>query len=77
MLTTDQAGKELGVTGEQVLNLIHARAIEAVNVATNPLGRPAWRISREALNRFIEARKTRKAPKPSRRRPVALVHEYV
>lgn len=77
MLTTDQAGQELGITSEQVLNLIHASAIEAINVATNPLGRPSWRISREALNRFIAARQNRKPAPATRRQKRANVVEYV
>lgn len=77
LLTTNQAAEELGITAEHTLKLIHSSALEAINVATNPLGRPSWRINRAALECFIAARRNRN-PKPvSRRRQAVKIHEYV
>jgi len=57
-----------GIDHAKVLNWIAAGALRAVNVATNPSGRPRWRISEEALAEFEQSRANVKPVKPTRRR---------
>jgi hypothetical protein len=72
------AAEELGISETQCLALIHRKAIDAFNVATNPLGRPAWRIERSALNRFRESRgNSTPAPKCRQRRIPTEIREYI
>lgn len=76
-LTVADVAAELGVTVPQVLALIHRAQLTATNVATNPAGKPSWRISREALEEFREARRNRKPVRQVRRRKSTAVREWV
>ena len=55
-LTPPELGKELGTGSDKVLIWIQTGELEASNLATNPKGRPRWRISREAVKRFLQSR---------------------
>ena len=80
--TVPQFAKALGVNASKVLTWIHAGDLEAVDVSAKPgSGRPRWRISREALERFERSRssysKAQKPATPRRRRSSATVPQYV
>lgn len=77
MLTIKQAAPVLGVSENQTLSLIHSKQLPAVNVATNPLGRPSWRIEPAAISAFKAARSNRESAKLKKRAAVAAVVEYV
>lgn len=61
--TVPQLADEYGVTQHTVLGWIRSGELAAVNVARKSGGRPQWRISREAIERF-EAGRTA-TPKPA------------
>jgi hypothetical protein len=58
----------LGVDASKITALIKRGELEASNVAMNPLGRPRFRVSPEALQRFLQRRSTVPAPAPTRAR---------
>lgn len=66
-LTPPQLARQWGVAPEKIHTLIHSGQLEAVNLATNPNGRPRWRISAEAIKAFQQHRAS-KPPAPRRRR---------
>jgi hypothetical protein len=58
----------LATSQSRVLTLIHSGEIDAVDVSENPgTGRPRWRVTPEALQRFAEQRssRARHAPEPN------------
>jgi transposase len=68
--TVPEYAKECGVTQHTVLGWINRGELQAVNMARKLGGRPSWRISREAIDRFEAARSVtpRPATTPARRR---------
>lgn len=68
-LTVRAIADQLGVTAHTVLGWIARGELAACNVGRTPsAGRPSWRVSREALDRFLASRQPIPPP-PSRRRP--------
>lgn len=57
----------LDSTADQVVALIHAGYLPALNIAANP-GRPRWRISQEQLDTFIASRSAKPTQAQTRRR---------
>jgi hypothetical protein len=66
-LTPPQLARRWSVDPEKILRLIRTGQLEAVNLATDPKGRPRYRISPEAIERFVASRTT-KPPAPRQRR---------
>jgi hypothetical protein len=66
-LTPPQLAARWGVSPDKVLALIHSGQLMAINLATNPRGRPRYRLRLSEIERFEEARST-KPPPPKRRR---------
>jgi len=58
MLTTSEAARQLGVSVDHVLGLIHSLVLPAVNVARAGAKRARYRIDPHDLQRFITARRT-------------------
>ena len=67
MLTPPRLAKIWGVSPDKILKLINAAELRAVNLATNPKGRPRYRISLDEIARFEESRMV-KPPVPKTRR---------
>ena len=68
--TPPQIARELLVRPSKVLTWIRNGELSAINVSESMAGRPRWRIRREDLDRFLEARANRPPAKPRRRRNV-------
>jgi excisionase family DNA binding protein len=60
-----ELAKILGIDSEGILELIHSGELAASNIArSRAAGKPRWRISQEALDRFMASRaKQSVAPK--------------
>jgi predicted site-specific integrase-resolvase len=67
-LKVPQYAEESGVTQNTVLAWIRSGELQAINVARKPGGRPSWRISREAIERFEAARAATPTPVTTRTR---------
>lgn len=72
----------IGVKPNKVLNWINAGELEAVDVsAKHGKGRPRWRVSPEAFERFMAARSnrtaTRSTPRMHKRQRGPAIHQYV
>ena len=65
-LTPPNIAESLGVDPAKVLVWINSGELEASDVATKRGGRPRWRVSPEALERFLENRKCSASSKPVR-----------
>ncbi|HEY2411589.1 MAG TPA: helix-turn-helix domain-containing protein [Pirellulaceae bacterium] len=57
----------LGCKAEKVISFIKNGEISAVNIASNLLGRPRYRISPEAFEKFLQRRSCMPETKPVRR----------
>lgn len=75
--TVAEFAADHGISIPQTLALIHRKQLDAINVASNPSGRPAWRIPAAAVAKFVEARTNRKPVKSSRRKRAAVTREWV
>ncbi|HUO07058.1 MAG TPA: helix-turn-helix domain-containing protein [Phycisphaerae bacterium] len=76
-LTPPKLAERYGVSPDKVLRWITAGEIRAVNIATNPRGRPRWVIPPGALEEFERRRSSSPPPKPQRRRlPLENVIEF-
>lgn len=56
MLSTEAVARRLGIGHSRAKRLIVSGALEAVNVATDLEKRAVYRVTPEALARFIQAR---------------------
>ncbi len=52
----------------KIKSFMHSGELVGVNVASDISGRPQWRFSREAVEKFERRRSSAPAPKPTRRR---------
>ena len=66
-LTPPELAEHLGVKASKVITWIKNGELEALNVATDPGGRPRFRISREAVKKFEQRRATQPLPKPPKK----------
>jgi transposase len=66
--TVPQFAEELGVSQHSILLWISRGELAAVDVSRKRGGRPSWRISREAIERFEAARSAQPRPTPTRTR---------
>ena len=66
MLTTADVASRLSVGGDQVVSLIHAGRLRAVNVSTGR--KPRWRIGPADLDVFLAAQSHRPAQPVARRK---------
>ena len=68
----------LSVGHDKILHWISSGQLAAVDVSTNRIQRPRWRIAKSALDDFLTRRSSAPPPKKTRRRPrqSAGVHEY-
>jgi len=69
--TVPDLAEQLGVSRHKVLAWIASGELSALNVAAATTSRPRWRISQDALDRFLSARQSRPPavsppPKPPR-----------
>jgi excisionase family DNA binding protein len=77
-LSPPQIAEVLGVDASKVLAWLKRGELVGVNLAESATGRPRWRISQEALDRFLAARQSH-APQPKvtrRRKRSAQVIEF-
>lgn len=77
--TVPAYAEECGVTQATVLLWIRNGELQAVNVARKPGGRPSWRISREAIERFEAGRTATPRPvatKTRRRKSPEVIEFY-
>ena len=63
--TPPQVAEQLAVDSDKIHSWIKRGELEAWNLALDAGGRPRYRISPEALHRFLERRKS-PSPPPSR-----------
>jgi hypothetical protein len=54
--TPPQLAKQLGVGPRKILAWIASGELTAINLAADPSGRPVWRITADALERFFASR---------------------
>jgi hypothetical protein len=68
-LKTIEAAELLAVGPDKIIDLIGDGSLVAINIARHSGGiRPRWRISREALERFIVSRQPTAAPATARKK---------
>lgn len=68
-LTPPALARRLAVKPEKVRAWILRGELEAVDVSDRAgLGRPRWRISQQAIEKFLARRSAQPPPKPVRRR---------
>ncbi len=65
-----QLAERWSVKPHIVYQLIDSGALEAINVATNPLGKPSWRITEDAVRQF-ETSRTKRTHKTTKKRAKA------
>jgi excisionase family DNA binding protein len=79
-LSPPQLARRLGVGETKVLGWIKSGALRAVNLASNVLGRPRYRVSPEALAEFLAGRVAEPPEAPARQsrscRPTGWVERY-
>jgi hypothetical protein len=77
-MTPPQIAAEYGISVDKVLCWIRAGELRAVNIATNPNGRPRWVIDQADLAAFEVRRAATPAASAARRKRqgVAGVTEY-
>lgn len=63
-LKPSEVAELLGIEHAKVLAWIHAGELLAVDISEKRGPRARFRISREALNAFLEARQNKPTPKP-------------
>jgi len=66
--TPPQLGRRWGVKPEKVIGWIKRRELEACNLADRRDGRPRYRISPEAIDRFLQSRSVSPRQRQARRR---------
>ncbi len=73
--TVPTVAASLGVNRDKILTLIKNGELIAINLSLS--NRPRWRITQQALDAFLEARSSKRAPQRStrRRRTTAKVEE--
>jgi excisionase family DNA binding protein len=77
-LTPPEIARELGIDVHKPLKWITSGELAAVNLAERPGARPRYKVSREALDRFLEVRTVQPpAPRQKRARRLADVPTYV
>ncbi|MEQ8791701.1 MAG: helix-turn-helix domain-containing protein [Pirellulaceae bacterium] len=75
-LTVPTIAEELGVNVDKVYGWIDAGELLAVNLAKSSRGsRPRLKVSRKALDDFLESRTTGKHTSPPKRRPTRAPQE--
>ena len=75
--TPPAVARRLGVAPEKVLQLIRTGEIVAHDLATRRGGRPRWRISDEALDAFLESRRSQPTlPRRKMRKPPTAIKQY-
>lgn len=76
-LSPQQYAKRLGIDRGKVIKWIDGGQLAAINAATNPNGRPRWRIPEEAIEDF-ERRRANPAAAPTQRRatPTGIVRNF-
>lgn len=76
--TPPEAAKELRVGHEKILHFIRTGQLVAVNLSSDPGGRPRWLIAPEELERFLAARSSTPVTKtkPIRRRKQQQVKDF-
>jgi hypothetical protein len=67
MLTVPDLAAEWGISADQILRLIHAGELRAINVALKLSGRPRYMVDRDEVERF-ETRRTLRVATTARRR---------
>lgn len=78
-MTTKEVAEQLTTTTEQVVALIHANALEAIDISVSGK-KPRWRVKRTSYEAFKESRVHRPLPettRPVRRRKVKVEVDYV
>jgi excisionase family DNA binding protein len=69
-LSITEVAELLGVSGEHVRCLIDSGRLEAVDVSLHPgRKRATWRVSAEAIEKFVAQRTNIKPERSARRRP--------
>ncbi len=68
MLTPPELAAEWGVEHAKVLAWIRSGELRAVNLATNPRGRPRWHIDRAEVRAFEQRRAAVVKPPPEQHR---------
>jgi hypothetical protein len=61
---------------DKIRGFLRRGELVGVNVATNLHGRPLWRITLEAVERFEQRRSSAPPPKPERRRKRSYAVDY-
>jgi excisionase family DNA binding protein len=75
-LTPGQVAEMLAIDHGKVIDWIHGGQLEANDVSTHAGGKARWRISAEALERFLASRRNVPPPAPLRQRRRRGIAEY-
>ena len=67
-LTATQVARTLRVNSDKIRSWIRSGELVAVDVSQSPGGRPRWRITPDALDKFAERRAAVVAPRSVRHR---------
>jgi len=76
-VSANQLAKLLRNRPATVLGWIKTGELEAIDVSATPGGKPRWRITPDAWDRFAASRAATPAPKRRKRRRRSTVKEYV
>lgn len=77
-MTTTEVAEQLEIRTEQVVALIHANALEAIDISVGEK-KPRWRVKRTSYEEFKVKRAHRPLPtttRPVRRRKVKVTHSF-
>ena len=66
-LTPRQIARMLGVSHEKVLRWIHNGELPAVDLSTNQLERPRFKVAKDNLDAFLNKRSVKPLSQPTRR----------
>jgi len=76
-ISPSELAERWGCKVDKVHTVIRSGELYAFNIATNPHGRPRWRIPVEAVRQFEERRAAKPAVASTRRRREREVPSYV
>lgn len=77
VMTPGDVAKRLGVAVGKVLTWINAGELVALNLATSKSNRPRWVIQREALEAFLNSRRSVPDSEVAKSRSVARKNRHI
>jgi len=78
-LSPHQVAKKLKVRPERVYQWLNSGELPGIDLSSNGSSRPRWRIDQQAIDSFLESKRSKPAPTPApqRRRVPKPTKQYV